>query len=215
MLTMGMGKLITLEGTEGAGKSTAMQFIQSYLQSHAISALLTREPGGTALAEKIRQLLLEPKSAEKLTAETELLLMFAARAQHIQSCILPALKAGQWVVSDRYIDASYAYQGGGRKMSLDRIQWLDEWLVADCYPSLTLLLNVPFNVGLSRAEKRNTEKDRIEAEAADFFERVQQAYLARSAADPKRIKMVDASLPPEKVQAQIRAILDTFLERLT
>src|SRR3990167_4313950 len=139
---MKLGKFITLEGIEGAGKSTALQFIRDYFAEKHQEILVTREPGGTSLSEEIRQLILHPKSDEVMLADTELLLMFAARAQHIKHCLRPALEAGKWVVSDRYIDASYAYQGGGRQVNLNHIKVLDEMIVGELYPDLTLLLDL-------------------------------------------------------------------------
>lgn len=205
------GKFITIEGTEGAGKSTALQFIQDYLSKAKKDMVVTREPGGTVIAEAIRNLLLHPASTEIITSQTELLLMFAGRAQHIQHCILPALNAGKWVVSDRYIDASYAYQGGGRQLEQPFIQMLDQFIVGDLYPDLTLLLDVPADLGFSRAEQRGTQKDRIEQEKIDFFVRVRKAYLDRAKQDPDRIQVIDASRPLVAVQAQIQSVLENFM----
>ena len=146
-----------------------------------------------------------------MRAETELLLMFASRAQHIGQCILPALKVGKWVVSDRYIDASYAYQGGGRGISMRSIQKLDKLVVGKHYPDLTLLLDVPADLGLNRTEKRTGSKDRIEQEKIDFFVRVRKVYLERAEQDPARIKVIDASQPLSAVQIQIRNVLNAFL----
>jgi len=206
------GKLITIEGTEGAGKSTALQFIQDYLALAKKETVLTREPGGTEIAEEIRKLLLHPPSSEIMGPKTELLLMFASRAQHINQCILPALQTGNWVVSDRYVDASYAYQGGGRGIPVHQIKTLDQLIVGDLYPDLTLLLDVPADLGFARAEKRGSPKDRIEQEKIDFFVRVRNAYLERAKQDAKRIKIIDASLDLPAVQNQIRKVLDEFFE---
>lgn len=208
------GKFITLEGTEGAGKSTALQFIQEYLEKMHKKIVVTREPGGTDIAEKIRHLLLHADSAEKMQPETELLLMFAGRAQHIGERIRPSLQAGKWVLSDRYIDASYAYQGGGREMNFHQIATLDKLVVGDLYPDLTLLLDVPADVGLSRTEKRGSQKDRIEKERTDFFVRVRNAYLERAKQDSKRIKIIDASQTLLEVHTQIRHVLDEFFTRI-
>jgi len=210
---MKLGKLITIEGTEGAGKSTAMEFIRDYLARSNKEVILTREPGGTDIAEAIRNMLLHPVSQEKIIPETELLLMFAGRAQHIYQCILPALKAGKWVVSDRYVDASYAYQGGGRGLDIEHINLLDHWIVGHHYPDLTLLLDVPADLGFARAEKRGMQKDRIEQEKIEFFMRVRNAYLERAKQDPKRIKIIHASLALSQVQQQIQQVLDEFLSR--
>jgi dTMP kinase len=208
---MSSGKFISIEGTEGAGKSTALQFIKDYLTKANIDSIFTREPGGTEVAEEIRNLVLHPKSREEIAPETELLLMFAARAQHMQYLILPALNEGKWVVADRFVDASYAYQGGGRGIDLDVISMLDKWLVGTIYPDLTLLLDVPPELGFVRAQKRGTDKDRIEFEQIEFFVRVRNIYLERAKQDPKRIKIIDASLPLMAVQNQIRDALDQFI----
>lgn len=204
------GKLITIEGSEGAGKSTALKFIQHYFANNGRQFVSTREPGGTELAEEIRKVLLHPASVEKMAPETELLLMFASRAQHIANLVRPALDAGKWVISDRYIDASYAYQGGGRQINVQQISALDKLIVADLYPDLTLLFDIPADIGLARTDHRGTSKDRIEQEKIDFFERVRNAYLDRAQQDPKRIKIIDASKPLEDVQKQICNVLDDF-----
>lgn len=209
------GKLISLEGTEGAGKSTVLRYIQDYFQRAGIPIVLTREPGGTEIAEQIRQILLHSSPAEKMQPETELLLMFAGRMQNLRHSIEPALAAGQWVVSDRFIDASYAYQGGGRGLSDAMINVLDKFIVGDHYPDLTLLLDIPTQQGFARAEKRGTAKDRIEQEAIDFFDRVRQSYLQRAKQDPARIKIIDASLDIESVQSQVKHVLDQFVESQT
>jgi dTMP kinase len=207
------GKFITIEGTEGAGKSTALHHIQTYLAKTNNDILLTREPGGTELAEEIRKVLLHPASTETMAPETELLLMFAGRAQHISQCILPALKAGKWLVSDRYIDASYAYQGGGRGIDSHQIETLDNLIVGNLYPDLTLLLDVPADLGLARTETRGSQKDRIEQERIDFFIRVRNVYLARAKQDPNRIKIIDASQSLPLVQDQMSRVLDAFMAR--
>ena len=206
------GRFITIEGSEGAGKSTAMQFISDYLKNINKEFILTREPGGTLLAEEIRQVLLHSKGTETINATTELLLMFAGRSQHISECIQPALHANKWVVSDRYIDASYAYQCGGRRLDINAIKWLDHFVVGSLYPDLTLLLDIPVDLGCARAEKRNVEKDRIEQEKMDFFVRVRNTYLERAKEDPGRIKIIDASQSLPLVQDQIRRILDEFIK---
>lgn len=210
---MTRGQFITIEGTEGAGKSTALQFIREYLIQANKDVVMTREPGGTEIAEEIRKVLLYPASTETMTPLTELLLMFASRAQHIAQHILPALQKGQWVVSDRYIDASYAYQGGGRGMDLDQIKVLDQQVVGHHYPDLTLLLDVPAELGFARTEKRGSQKDRIEQERIGFFIKVRNAYLERAKQDTARIKVIDASLDLSAVQAQIRDVLEAFLKR--
>jgi len=209
---MKRGQFITVEGTEGAGKSTALRFICDKLQEAGIDFVQTREPGGTEIAEKIREVLLSTYR-EKMQTITELLLMFAGRAQHLATVIEPALAAGKWVVSDRFVDASYAYQGAGRGAEIQYIKRLDEIIVGQQYPSLTLLLDVPAAVGYSRIEKRSDVRDRIEQEKMDFFDRVRNAYLERAKSDPERIKVIDASLMLPEVQNQIITQLKAFMAK--
>lgn len=204
------GKFISIEGVEGAGKSTVIQFIKKFLHSMNVTVVLTREPGGTPFAEKIRDTLLDPTLKEKINPVTELLLMFACRSQHLQEVIRPALELGSWVISDRYIDASYAYQGGGRGVLEKQIKVLDQFVVADCYPDLTLLLDLPSQLGLERASLRGN-KDRIEQEDSEFFDRVREVYLRRAQAWPKRIKMIDAKQNESEVENQVSTILKTFI----
>lgn len=204
------GKFITIEGSEGAGKSTAINFVRDFLAPQ-FQTLTTREPGGTQIAEAIREVLLHPTSKESILPETELLLMFAARAQHLYHCIGPQLEEGKWVICDRFVDASYAYQGGGRNLKHEWIALLDKMIVNDMQPDLTLLLDIPVQLGFERAAKRGGSKDRIESEKIDFFERVRETYLERAAHDPKRIKIIDASGPLEVVQQQISCTLNQFL----
>ena len=203
---MKRGRFITLEGGEGVGKSTNLQYIQQLLLEQQLDVVVTREPGGTELAEKIRQLLLETH-AETITEKAELLLVFAARAQHIQHVILPALQQGRWVLSDRFTDATYAYQGGGRGMDMQTIAWLESSVQGDLRPDLTLLLDAPLDIGMSRAQKRG-KLDRFESEQRDFFERVRQAYLKRAGQDQERYKIIDAGLRLNEVQLQIKQALD-------
>jgi dTMP kinase len=203
---MKRGRFITLEGGEGVGKSTNLQYIQQLLLEQQLDVVVTREPGGTELAEKIRQLLLETH-AETITEKAELLLVFAARAQHIQHVILPALQQGRWVLSDRFTDATYAYQGGGRGMDTQTIAWLESSVQGDLRPDLTLLLDAPLDIGMSRAQKRG-KLDRFESEQRDFFERVRQAYLKRAGQDQQRYKIIDAGLRLNEVQLQIKQALD-------
>lgn len=210
---MARGKLISIEGIEGAGKSTALQFIKDYLNSANINCIFTREPGGTPLAEEMRNILLHHKIDEDMVSEAELLIMFAARAQNINTLILPALNAGRFVVTDRYIDASYAYQGGGRHLSSKLIAILDHWIVDGVYPDLTLLLDISPDLGLERANKRGVAKDRIEREQIDFFTRVRDSYLQRAQEDPTRMKIIDASQSLVSVQNQIRDILNAFIAK--
>jgi dTMP kinase len=203
---MKRGRFITLEGGEGVGKSTNLQYIQQLLLEQQLDVVVTREPGGTELAEKIRQLLLETH-AETITEKAELLLVFAARAQHIQHVILPALQHGRWVLSDRFTDATYAYQGGGRGMDTQTIAWLESSVQGDLRPDLTLLLDAPLDIGMSRAQQRG-KLDRFESEQRDFFERVRQAYLKRAGQDQQRYKIIDAGLRLNEVQLQIKQALD-------
>ena len=211
---MVQGKFISLEGTEGAGKSTALQFIKQYLSKANMEVIWTREPGGTEIAEEIRRMILHPLQLEEIEPETELLLMFAARAQHIKKYILPSLNTGKWIVTDRFIDASYAYQGGGRGIDMHYIAMLDKWIVDSHYPQLTLLLDVPPEIGFKRAELRGVEKDRIEKEKMEFFNRVRNVYLERAKQDPERIKIIDASVSLFAVENQICNVLDAFIKQM-
>lgn len=205
---MERGKFITIDGVEGAGKSTQITFVCDYLKAKGVNVILTREPGGTDVGEKIRTLLLS-NSTGKMHADTELMLMFAARNEHIQNKIMPALKQGDWVLSDRFTDASYAYQGGGRGLDVSRIAQLEQWVLQDFTPDMTLLLDVPVEIGMSRVESRG-KKDRIELEATDFFNRVRQAYIDRSEQFPDRIKLIDSSQTVEHTKQQIKVILDSL-----
>lgn len=199
------GKLITLEGGEGVGKSTNLAYIQQQLESAGIDLVVTREPGGTEVAEKIRQLLLTP-SDEPICELAELLLVFAARAQHVETLIKPALARGAWVLCDRFIDATYAYQGGGRAMDLSVIASLEQMVLSDIKADLTLLLDLPVEVGMARARAR-AALDRFEQEQMSFFESVRRAYLARARAEPSRVAIIDASPQLTQVQLQISAAL--------
>lgn len=205
---MKTGKFITIDGVEGAGKSTQIKFICDYLQAKGINVVLTREPGGTDLGEKIRELLLSTQT-QSMHNDSELLLMFAARNEHIHHKIIPALERGDWVLSDRFTDASYAYQGGGRGLDIERIEQLECWVLGDFAPDMTLLLDIPVEQGMSRVESRG-EKDRIELEKMDFFQRVRQAYIDRSKKYPNRIKLIDSSKEREHTSQQIQQILDTL-----
>ena len=205
------GFFLVLEGTEGVGKSTNIEFIKTYLESKGVSLVLTREPGGTPLAEEIRELLLAPR--DEAVAETaELLLMFAARAQHLQQIILPALEDGQCVLSDRFTDATYAYQGGGRKMDNDKIKQLERLVQGDMRPDKIIVLDLSVEEGLKRARQR-ADLDRFEQEEMAFFERVRAAYQNRAKADPERYSIVDASQTLPEVQSSIQEILDELLAR--
>ncbi len=207
---MNRGQFVTLEGGEGVGKTTQIGFIKHYLVEQGIDVVLTREPGGTVLAEKIRDLLLE-NHAETLSSQAELLMMFAARAQHLDNVIWPALRQGQWVVCDRFTDASYAYQGGGRGMALRQIQALETMIQGDFRPDLTLLLDAPVAIGLQRAKKRGPV-DRFESEQFEFFDKVRQAYLSRAQQEPQRIRVIDAARPLEDVKNAIIGHLAELIE---
>lgn len=199
-------RFITVEGIEGVGKSTHMAFIQQWLEARGVKVETSREPGGTPLAEQIRDLLLSPRT-ENMPEMAELLMMFAARSVHLENRIRPALEQGRWLLCDRFTDATFAYQGAGRGMNTDRIAELEEAVQGDLRPHLTLLLDAPVEVGLGRARARG-EADRFEQEAAEFFRRVRQGYLARANADPGRVRIVDASGSLEQVQADLVEVLE-------
>lgn len=203
------GRFITLEGSEGSGKSTNLGYIHQRLQQAGIKVVLTREPGGTPLGETIRELLLD-HSQQSMASDTELLLMFAARAQHLDECITPALDAGKWVLCDRFTDATYAYQGAGRGISHDRIAQLEQWVQGELRPDLTLFLDLPVAQGLARASER-AELDRFEREKIDFFERVRQGYLNQAESDPNRYRVIDASPALSDVQAQVDQVIGEYL----
>lgn len=200
------GCFITVEGTEGVGKSTQIAAIVSTLEAQGREVLLTREPGGTELGEGIRNLLLST-DFPPMDQRTELLLMFAARAEHIYTRIQPALDAGRWVVSDRFTDASYAYQGGGRHIDLGRIKGLEDWVQDGFGPDYTILLDAPVEIGLARAKNRGPE-DRIEQEDRDFFQRVRDVYLGRAEAEPRRFRVVDAARNEAEVRDQVLQALE-------
>lgn len=204
------GKFITLEGGEGAGKSTVLHAVRDLLTQRSLDVVVTREPGGTPAGEAIRHVLLDP-ALRGMCAETELLLMFASRAQLVRETIQPALAAGRWVLADRFTDASFAYQGGGRGQPLARIVELENWTAVGLMPDLTLLLDVPVAEGLKRANGRGAA-DRIEMENAEFFERVRAAYRERAAAQPQRFRLIDASRPLAEVLAQVQAAVSAFLD---
>ena len=206
---MSRGKFITFEGGEGVGKSTNVTFVESYLQSKQISVVVTREPGGTKLAEKLRALLLDKKS-EAITEEAELLLMFAARSQHLKHVIEPALARGDWVICDRFTDATYAYQGGGRNMKISTIEGLENLIQGNLRPDLTLLLDAPVKIGMERAGKRGAF-DRFESETLQFFEDVRRAYLLQAELNPKRITLIKANQPLADVQQAIINVLSPLL----
>ena len=206
---MNKGRFISIEGGEGAGKSTSVAFIQEFLQSRGIELISTREPGGTQLAEQLRQLLLNHHD-EKIDPYTELLMMFAARRQHVTQVIQPALAAGKWVLCDRFTDASYAYQGYGRELPLEFIDNLAKWVHGDTNPDMTCLLDLDIEVGMGRARQRS-ELDRIESEAMSFFEAVRQGYLSRAKAEPQRFRVIDASQDIPGVEQQLQQALEGLL----
>ncbi|MDG9667453.1 dTMP kinase [Hahella sp. CR1] len=199
--TLKKGLFITVEGIEGAGKTTNLNFIRSILEESGEGVLMTREPGGTPMAEEVRELLLRPRE-ETVSSTAELLLMFAARAQHLEQKIRPAIEKGVHVLSDRFTDATYAYQGGGRGLSWEMIHDLEKMVQADFKPDLTLLLRIDPEVGMARARKRGA-LDRFEQEKLGFYFRVQEGYMKRVAEDPERFLVVDAQQPLEDVQATI------------
>jgi dTMP kinase len=206
---MKRGLFITLEGGEGAGKSTALGFIETWLRQSGSNPLMTREPGGTRAGEEIRAILLHSHDLA-LTAEAEMLLMFAARAEHLDQVVRPALAQGRIVVCDRFTDATYAYQGGGRGLPAERIAVIEQWVQGDLRPDLTLLFDVPVAVGLQRAGQRSAP-DRFERENHGFFERVRQTYLERARADSRRMRVIDASRSIDEVEQQIGKVLDEIV----
>ena len=206
-------RLVTLEGGEGAGKTSAIAAIRDRLQAAGHEVVLTREPGGTPLAERIRELLLNPQD-EALAPETELLLMFASRAQHVREVVRPALRRGAFVVSDRFTDSSYAYQGAGRGLDPEWIAALERRAVG-VKPGLTLLLDLDVREGRARTAGRDLWPDRIESEQDDFFERVRAGFRARAAAEPQRFRVIDAAQPPAGVAAAVAAAITAYLRTLT
>ncbi|NNF97101.1 MAG: dTMP kinase [Halobacteria archaeon] len=204
------GQFITVEGSEGVGKSSNLAFIEDYLRNAGINIVRTREPGGTPLGESVRELLLDARQTA-MCDDMELLLMFAARAQHLAEVILPALEAGKWVLCDRFTDATYAYQGCGRGVPLERIQVLEDWVQGELRPDHTLLLDMPVADGLQRAGTRS-EPDRFEQEQHAFFERVRETYLARAKQEPGRIHVIDASPALDVVQTHIADVLQRILD---
>ena len=207
------GKFITVEGIEGVGKSTNIGFLSSIIEERGFSVLRTREPGGTPMAERIRQMLLE-HGDEPLPDIAESLLFFASRSLHICNTIRPALAAGQWVVCDRFTDASRAYQGHGRGLGLERINLMAEWVQEDLQPDLTILLDAPAEVGMDRTEKRG-DANRLDSEEASFYQRVRDGYLGLAAADPDRFAVLDASQDLEQVRAAIAVEINRLLSNST
>jgi dTMP kinase len=207
------GKFITIEGGEGVGKSTQISALRDFLVERGYSVVVTREPGGTRRAERIRELLLETTD-EVMPPVCELLLMFAARSTHVENVIRPALQRGIWVICDRFTDATYAYQGGGRGMQFEKIETLERWVQEDLRPDLTLLLDAPVEIGEQRASVRNEQRgitDRFEHEQRSFFERVRSAYLTRAANDPYRFAVIDASVDRDAVATSIRSAVERLI----
>ena len=199
---MNQAKFITFEGVDGAGKSTHLAWFAEALRQRGLDVLVTREPGGTPLGERLREILLN----QPMHAETEALLMFAARLEHIEQAIKPALQRGTWVVSDRFSDASFAYQGGGRGVPLVKLEQLERWVHADLQPDLTLLFDIPVEVARQRLSN-NATLDRFEQEQGSFFEKVRQAYLDRCKKNPQRFALIDASQTPEQVKVDLAKIV--------
>ena len=199
------GKFITFEGIDGAGKSTHIAFVAAYLRARGHAVVTTREPGGTALGESLRELLLH----QKMHLETEALLMFAARREHLAQVIEPALARGDWVISDRFTDATFAYQGGGRKLSLDKLAQLEQWVHPHLQPDLTLLFDVPLDVARARLDASRT-LDKFEQEKADFFAATREGYLRRVDQFPHRFRVLDSTRPIENIRQELRNIAATL-----
>lgn len=204
------GKFISIEGIEGAGKSTQLSFIRDFLEQQGITVRVTREPGGTELGEQIRELLLTPRDTG-MSHDAELLLMFAARAEHIEQVITPALERGEWVLCDRFVDATFAYQGGGRGIERARIEAISDWTLKGLQTDITFLFDLPVEQGQARVIKRQQEKDRFEQEKAAFFQLIRDCYLERAASEPLRIKVIDSSRDIAAIQDQLKAILAEML----
>ncbi len=205
------GKFITVEGIDGAGKSTHLAWLERFLQDKGLEVVVTREPGGTALGEALRQLLLDHRQV--MHPETEALLMFAARREHLDKVILPALDRGAWVISDRFTDASFAYQGGGRGVAQSKLENLEQWVHAGFSPDLTVYFDVSVIVGRERLQSTRVA-DRFEMESNLFFERVRQAYLQRAGQFPQRIRVVDGSRPLAEVKTAVAKIMEDFCSDL-
>lgn len=202
---MSMAKFITFEGVDGAGKSTHLAWFADTLRQRGIDVLVTREPGGTPLGEALREILLH----QPMHAETEALLMFAARREHVEQVIKPALRRGTWVISDRFSDASFAYQGGGRGVAVEKLEQLERWVHADLQPDLTLLFDIPVEVARQRLSN-NVSLDRFEQEQSEFFDKVRNAYLARSQKNPARFAIIRAEKSPDEVKANLQNIIVTL-----
>ena len=208
---MSRGKFITIEGIEGVGKSTNMEYVHESLRAAGLEVVLTREPGGTELGEMIRGLLLDHRNTS-MADDTELLLMFAARAQHLAEVIQPALAAGKWVLCDRFTDATYAYQGGGRGIAMNRIAELEQWVQGSLRPDATLLLDAPVEVGLARAAGRPQEADRFEREKQLFFEKVRQVYLNMAHQQSQRYHIIDASQSLDQVKIGLNEVINHLIK---
>lgn len=206
---MRRGMFVSIEGGEGAGKSSVIAAAREMLDARGIPYRMTREPGGTPLAEALRALVLDPANAG-LTREAEVLMIFAARAQHVAEVIRPTLDAGRWVLCDRYTDASFAYQGGGRGVPVAALEWLEAFATGGLRPDRTILLDVDVDEGRRRVASRGEDRDRMEREDDDFFDRVRRAYLARAVADPGRFRIVDATRPLAQVVADVVAELKSL-----
>jgi dTMP kinase len=204
------GKFISIEGIEGAGKSTQLAFIENYLKQQGINVVVSREPGGTVLGEQIRELLLSPRE-EGMAVDTELLLMFAARAEHLEQVIKPAILRGEWVISDRFVDATFAYQGGGRGISTERIKQISDWTLKDLQTDVTFLFDLPVELGQQRVISRKENIDRFEQEKTDFFQKIRDCYLQRSKQEPNRIKVIDASKSINEIEIQLSTVLDKLI----
>jgi dTMP kinase len=204
---MAPGKFITLEGIDGAGKSTHLAWLENFLRGRGLTVVVTREPGGTPLGEKLRALLLD--NSQEMHPETEALLMFSARREHLDKVIMPALARGDWVISDRFTDASFAYQGGGRGLASNRLDDLERWVQGEFQPDLTLYFDVSIELGRQRVNASKTA-DRFEKEQDEFFQRVRAAYLQRAHKFPQRIRLIDSSQPLEKVKQSLHDIISTI-----
>lgn len=202
------GKFISLEGIDGAGKSTHLQWLVDFIRSRGTRVVSTREPGGTPLGERLRELLL----SEPMHLETEALLMFAARREHVDKVIAPALFRGDWVVSDRFTDASFAYQGGGRGLDWGKLRELESWALGGIQPNLTLYFDLPAQTAKDRLLSNGSTPDRFEREQQDFFDRVRAAYLLRHDEDVNRIKMINANRPVQEIQAELRDVMTRFCD---
>lgn len=202
---MTAGKFITFEGIDGAGKSTHISHVAGLLHGRGKTVITSREPGGTALGEKLRDILLH----EKMHVETEALLMFAARREHLAQVIEPALARGDWVISDRFTDASFAYQGGGRKMALPKLEVLEQWVHPDLQPDLTLLFDVPLEVARARLDATR-EQDKFEQEKADFFAATRAEYLRRAVQFPERFRIIDSTRPIDDIRKELEEIILTL-----